>query len=110
MSIATTGSSRRVSAGVYGDLGGAWSSHPRQVGLFVVNSQVYDAAFEWSPDDPRLPALAERTQRWLADRSSRPTGLLRFPGGTRCSRRPGGNRGAHSTSWSSGSTGMWFSE
>src|SRR5215468_291329 len=24
----------------------------------------YDAAFDWSPDDPRLPALAERTQRW----------------------------------------------
>lgn len=34
----------------------------------------YDAAFEWSLDDPRLPALAERTQRWLADRSFRPTG------------------------------------
>jgi DNA-binding transcriptional MerR regulator len=28
----------------------------------------YDAAFDWSPDDPRLPALAERTRRWLAAR------------------------------------------
>src|SRR5664279_2189663 len=24
----------------------------------------YDAAFAWSPDDPRLPELADRTQRW----------------------------------------------
>jgi len=26
----------------------------------------YDAAFDWSPDDPRLPALAERGRRWMA--------------------------------------------
>lgn len=29
----------------------------------------YDAAFDWSPNDPRLPALAERTRRWLAGRN-----------------------------------------
>ena len=28
----------------------------------------YDAAFDWSPDDPRLHALADRAQRWLANR------------------------------------------
>jgi DNA-binding transcriptional MerR regulator len=28
----------------------------------------YDAAFDWSPDDPRLSALADRTARWLANR------------------------------------------
>ena len=28
----------------------------------------YDAAFDWSPNDPRLYALADRTQRWLANR------------------------------------------
>jgi DNA-binding transcriptional MerR regulator len=28
----------------------------------------YDAAFEWSPDDPRLDALADRSARWLATR------------------------------------------
>ena len=28
----------------------------------------YDAAFGWSPKDPRLPALAERTRRWYASR------------------------------------------
>jgi DNA-binding transcriptional MerR regulator len=27
-----------------------------------------DAAFDWSPDDPRLDALADRAQRWLAKR------------------------------------------
>ena len=31
----------------------------------------YDAAFDWSPDDPRLYALADRTQRWLANRHGR---------------------------------------
>jgi len=28
----------------------------------------YDTAFGWSPDDPRLAALADRARRWLADR------------------------------------------
>jgi DNA-binding transcriptional MerR regulator len=28
----------------------------------------YDAAFDWSPDDPRLDALAGRVDRWLAGR------------------------------------------
>jgi DNA-binding transcriptional MerR regulator len=32
----------------------------------------YDAAFDWPPDDPHLPALAERSKRWLADQPGRP--------------------------------------
>jgi len=28
----------------------------------------YDSAFDWSAGDPRLPVLADRTRRWLADR------------------------------------------
>ena len=28
----------------------------------------YDRAFDWSPDDPRLYELAERTERWLVKR------------------------------------------
>jgi DNA-binding transcriptional MerR regulator len=28
----------------------------------------YDAAFDWSPKDPRLPKLAERTKQWNAKR------------------------------------------
>lgn len=31
----------------------------------------YDAAFDWSPDDPRLDGLAERADRWLALRSQK---------------------------------------
>ena len=31
----------------------------------------WDAAFGWSPDDPRLYALADRSQRWLANRNGR---------------------------------------
>jgi DNA-binding transcriptional MerR regulator len=30
----------------------------------------YDAAFDWSPDDPRLHALANRARRWIANRPS----------------------------------------
>jgi DNA-binding transcriptional MerR regulator len=28
----------------------------------------YDAAFDWSPDDPRLYALADRARQWVANR------------------------------------------
>jgi DNA-binding transcriptional MerR regulator len=34
----------------------------------------YDAAFDWSPDDPRLYSLADRTERWLANRHGRSEG------------------------------------
>jgi DNA-binding transcriptional MerR regulator len=37
----------------------------------------YDAAFEWSPADPRLPALAERSVRWLASRQGGLAGRAR---------------------------------
>ncbi len=30
-----------------------------------------DASFDWSPDNPRLHALADRAKRWLANRPSR---------------------------------------
>ncbi len=30
----------------------------------------YDKAFDWPPDDPRLPALAGRTRQWLTARST----------------------------------------
>ncbi|MET7395348.1 MerR family transcriptional regulator [Dactylosporangium sp. NPDC005572] len=32
----------------------------------------YDAAFEWSASDPRLDALAERTERWMLARHGGP--------------------------------------
>lgn len=31
----------------------------------------HDAAYDWSPDDPRLPALAERTRIWFGDHHHR---------------------------------------
>jgi DNA-binding transcriptional MerR regulator len=36
---------------------------------FVAIYLEYDAAFEWPADDPRLEALAERSERWFATRS-----------------------------------------
>jgi DNA-binding transcriptional MerR regulator len=38
---------------------------------FVALYLAYDAAFDWSPDDSRLYALAHRTQRWFANRPGR---------------------------------------
>jgi DNA-binding transcriptional MerR regulator len=39
---------------------------------FAAINLEYDKAFDWSPDDPRLYALAERTLRWFANRHGRP--------------------------------------
>lgn len=32
---------------------------------------IHDAAYDWSPNDPRLPALADRTRNWFANHPSR---------------------------------------
>jgi DNA-binding transcriptional MerR regulator len=32
----------------------------------------YDEAFDWSPDDPRLPALAKRAAAWMSSRTELP--------------------------------------
>ena len=40
---------------------------------FVAIYLEYDAAFEWSPDDSRLEALAERSERWFVRRSGEVT-------------------------------------
>ena len=37
---------------------------------FVAIYLVYDAAFDWSPEDPRLYELADRTERWTSGRRS----------------------------------------
>jgi hypothetical protein len=31
----------------------------------------HDAAYDWSPNDPRLPGLADRTRSWFAEYHSR---------------------------------------
>ena len=40
---------------------------------FVAIYLEYDAAFDWSPDDPRLDALAGRSERWFASLRARRT-------------------------------------
>jgi DNA-binding transcriptional MerR regulator len=40
---------------------------------FVAIYLEYDAAFGWSADDPRLEALADRSERWFVKRGGRPT-------------------------------------
>jgi len=51
-----------------------WIAEKRQ-GLsdpeFLALYLEYDAAFEWSPDDPRLYALADRSKRWIAGQAAR---------------------------------------
>lgn len=73
----------RLSGGVFVDADGPDALHSFVTTLgrrcgddpeFTAIYLEYDAELEWPPDDPRLPALAERTQGWLADRSVRPTG------------------------------------
>jgi DNA-binding transcriptional MerR regulator len=57
------------------------SASPEQAAIWIADKRdaigdpefqaiylAYDAAFDWSPDDPRLEALAERSGRWLAGR------------------------------------------
>jgi DNA-binding transcriptional MerR regulator len=34
----------------------------------------YDAAFDWAPTDPRLPGLADRGKRWLANQPGKTKG------------------------------------
>jgi DNA-binding transcriptional MerR regulator len=40
---------------------------------FVAIYLEYDAAFDWSPEDPRLDAVADRAERWFVRRGDRPT-------------------------------------
>src|SRR5262249_38751084 len=57
------------------------SASPREAALLIAHKRdalgdpefralylPYDTAFDWSPDDSRLDALADRAQRWIANR------------------------------------------
>ncbi|MGW4847553.1 MerR family transcriptional regulator [Nocardia brasiliensis] len=51
-----------------------WLAEKRELLAFPEFRALYlehDAAFHWSPDDPRLPALAERTRTWFTTQHSR---------------------------------------
>ncbi|MEU7138621.1 MerR family transcriptional regulator [Nocardia sp. NPDC046473] len=39
----------------------------------------HDAAYDWSPNDPRLPALADRTRNWFANHSRSETHPVHNP-------------------------------
>ena len=60
------------------------SASPRNAAVWIAEKRVaiddpefcaiyldHDAAFDWSPDDPRLAALVDRTRKWLATRPGR---------------------------------------
>lgn len=58
----------------------------------------HDAAYDWPPDDPRLPALADRTRNWFADRHSRSESRpVHDPVIARLAKRP--QPGASSPAW-----------
>ena len=59
----------------------------------------YDAAFDWSPDDPRLHALADRAQRWLANRHVSFVGGMRRVQDPTVARLVAMSAGASSPAW-----------
>ncbi|MBB5915193.1 DNA-binding transcriptional MerR regulator [Nocardia transvalensis] len=59
-----------------------WTASPEDAELWIAEKREhltdpefralyldYDAAYDWSPDDPRLPGLAARTRNWYAAHS-----------------------------------------
>ena len=59
----------------------------------------YDAAFDWSADDPRLYALADRTERWLATQPSRLKGGERSVQAPPVAQLVARSAGASSAAW-----------
>ncbi|SDJ38478.1 MerR family transcriptional regulator [Nonomuraea jiangxiensis] len=58
----------------------------------------HDAAYDWSPDDPRLPALADRTRTWFTQHHSRSeTHPSQNPAMARLAAQP--HPGASSPAW-----------
>ncbi|WP_163509979.1 MerR family transcriptional regulator [Fodinicola acaciae] len=52
----------------------AWVSEKRELIADPEFRAIYldhDAAYDWSPDDPRLAGIADRTREWVARRQSR---------------------------------------
>jgi DNA-binding transcriptional MerR regulator len=59
----------------------------------------YDAAFDWSPNDSRLYALADRTQRWFDSRSGGPKDSARSPQDPTLAKLVAASGGAFSPAW-----------
>jgi DNA-binding transcriptional MerR regulator len=59
----------------------------------------YDAAFDWSPDDPRLHTLADHTQRWFESRSGGPNDGVRSLPDPTLAKLVAASGGASSPAW-----------
>ncbi|GIF99124.1 MerR family transcriptional regulator [Catellatospora citrea] len=57
----------------------------------------HDAAYDWQPDDPRLPALADRTRDWFTTHHSRSEGPAPAPAIARLAEQS--QPGATSPAW-----------
>jgi DNA-binding transcriptional MerR regulator len=66
---------------------------------FVALYLEHDAAFEWSADDPRLDALAERTERWFASRRDGLSSAKQPAGDARIVQLIASSTGASSPAW-----------
>jgi DNA-binding transcriptional MerR regulator len=88
------------------------SASPREAAIWIADKRdalgdpefraiylAYDAAFDWSPDDPRLDALADRAQRWIANRRSRSKGRERSAPDPTIARLVATSGGASSPAW-----------
>ena len=59
----------------------------------------YDAAFDWSPDDPRLDKLAERAARWNTNHRAGPRDRQRVAPDQAIARFIAGSPGGSSPAW-----------
>jgi len=88
------------------------SASPREAAIWIADKRdalgdpefraiylAYDAAFDWSPDDPRLDALADRAQRWIANRRGRSEARERSVPDPTIARLVATSGGASSPAW-----------
>jgi DNA-binding transcriptional MerR regulator len=66
---------------------------------FVAIYREYDAAFDWPADDPRLDALAERSERWFARQGAAPSGRKQPAPDPGIARLIAASTGASSPAW-----------
>ena len=88
------------------------SASPKQAAIWIADKRdalddpefralylEHDAAFDWSPDDPRLYDLADRTQRWISKQQGRLEGRERSVPDPAIVQLVAGSAGASSPAW-----------
>jgi DNA-binding transcriptional MerR regulator len=88
------------------------SVSPRQAAIWIAEkldlirdaefralSLEHDAAFDWSPDDPRLPGLADRTVQWLTGRNRTGGGAAQSARDQAAARLSASTGGSSSPAW-----------